>query len=187
MLWHYLLDEQQMFKLNDLVFVTSFVIVLIALFYAALSLFSFKSIHKPVLLVVLFLAASSSYFMYQYDIVIDKNMIVSLATMSSSEVFQFLDCSLLFHMLALWVLPACLILQTNIWYKSRNYRFQAACYGALTGIILALVILVPQYQDFSCFVKKHQEIRFRIVPTNVLYFSSLYFFDSLPTAFGAVP
>ena len=184
MLWHYLFDELQMFKFDGTLFVISFVMVLVALFYSCLSLLSFKKIHKPAVIAVLFLAAVSSYFMYQYDIIIDKSMMIELSEMNYSDIINSLDWSFMFHMTALWLFPSIIIMCTDVYYKKSKCRILTVCSKALFGLLFAIVILVPQYSSFSDFIARHPEIGSRIVPSNTFYYSSSYFCSVFPRAYA---
>ncbi len=94
----------------------SLLLVYFALALSLISLLFFLHLHKPVLIVLVWIACLSAYFMSFYGVVIDKDMIDNVMKTDSQEAFGLISPSLLIFILVLGVLPTWFILKVNIAY-----------------------------------------------------------------------
>ena len=174
MLWHYLFAQQHILNLESIHFVVSFVIIMVAIFYTGLSFISFRWLQKTGISVILMLAAAASYFMCHYGSVIDGKMMQHIANMGINDFANQLSFPFLIHMLLLGVFPCVLICLANITYQKKSNLTYKSMLGICAGLIILLGVILPQYHDFSGFIKQHKDLRFRVVPANVLYYSAGY-------------
>ena len=180
MLWHYLLAQERIFSVEGIYFVLAFVISLISVFYVGLSLISFKKIQKVAISCILFTAATASFFMSHYGTVIDSNMIEHISNLGFNGFVNEIKISFLVHMLLLGFFPCFWISQAKINYKSTAKCSPRISLSVVSGLIIGAVVLLPQYHDFSGFFKSHKDLKCRIVPLNVLYYSSSYITHLIP-------
>ena len=86
-------------------FLISLVLGLGAFTFLFLTLISFGRLLRPVLAVLLIIAAAAAHFMDQYNVVIDHNMISNLVQTDLNEASDLFNLPLVLRVLLLGVLP----------------------------------------------------------------------------------
>ncbi|RYV01768.1 hypothetical protein SOPP22_15545 [Shewanella sp. OPT22] len=180
LLWHYLLTQEHVLTLEGGYFVIAFVIALIAIFYAALSLISFEKVQKTATVCIIFIAAATSFFMSHYGTVIGTGLMQHITDSGFNGFLNEIKVPFLLHMFLLGVFPSFLISQAEISYESRYKYPTRTGLSVVTGLLIGVLALLPQYHDFTGFFKQHKDLKCRIVPANVLYYTSSYFSHLIP-------
>ena len=88
--------------------------IVVLFFNACLTLASFRFVAKPVLIVLVLSAASASYFIANYGIVIDKAMIQNVFETDTREAAELFSWRMVFTVGLLGLLPAFLIARANV-------------------------------------------------------------------------
>ena len=126
---------------------------------------------KPLGLVLLAVAASNSYFMLSYGVVIDPTMMANTAHTDAREVIDLLSWSML------WVLALGVVLPGWCWWR---LPVQSVPAGRLLGrqlglAALALVVLTvvvwASFQDLASTMRNHKTLRYMLNPLNTVYAS----------------
>ncbi len=147
---------------------------------ALLSLFAWPRLFKPVAGLLLLAAATSSYFMLQYSVVIDTTMMANVLNTDAREVRDLLSWPFLVSLVLLAGLPMLWLLRQDIvarpWW-SQTWRNAAAGLAAL--VVLALVTLAA-YQDLASLMRNHKHVRYLFNPLNGLYATGKLMADQLP-------
>ena len=144
-------------------------VILVLVFNSLLSLFSFRRIHKPLLIVVIGIAALSSYYMESYRIVINGQMITNLLETDFREASEQLSWALFGHLTVWAVLPAGLLMLTQIRY--RPWRRELLVRSGVVGVSLALVavLLLANFKALLLFGREHSKLRMYVNPTYPIY------------------
>ena len=126
------------------------------------------------LLLLLTLSASSQYFMLNYGVLIDKNMLANALETDVAEVQGLLSSKMLPYFLFELLLPATLLLivpvsagalTTRVKKSTRILRY---C-GLLTVILSLLVVLiVGQYQSYASVFRQHRYLKHQALPLSAL-------------------
>ncbi len=134
-----------------------------------LSLLAWKRLLKPVLLLLLFTAAVSSYFMQQYGVVIDATMLANVANTDVREVRDLMSWSLLLHIVLIAVLPCWWLLRQPV--AMRRVGLQAArnLVGAALALLVLLGVTLLVFQDLASLMRNHKQVRYLVNPLNTLY------------------
>ena len=145
----------------------AFLIVML-FFNACLTAASFRFVAKPVLIALIMGAALASHFISAYGIVIDKAMIQNVVETDSREAFELLNWQLVLRVLVLGVLP-------SLWVARAEIRFGRGLRGLLRrggiaggSILLAALLLMCLFKNLAPALHEHRELRFLLVPTNVI-------------------
>jgi lipid A ethanolaminephosphotransferase len=147
-----------------------------------LSLLAWPRLFKPLAVLLLLVAASSSYFMLQYGVVIDATMMANVANTDPREVRDLLSWPLLGSLLFVAVLPGAWLLRQRIvwrpWWAQawRNLAVSVLALGVLGGVTLA------SYQDLASLMRNHKHVRYLFNPLNVLYGGGKLAADAVPRA-----
>ena len=143
-------------------------LIVVLFFNACLTAASFRFVAKPVLIALLMGAALASHFIATYGIVIDKAMIQNVFETDSREAFELLNWQLGLRLLLLGVLP-------SVWVARAEIRFPSGVRGlfkrggiAAGSMVLAALLLLCLFKNLAPALHEHRELRFLLVPTNVI-------------------
>jgi lipid A ethanolaminephosphotransferase len=142
---------------------------LLLIFNILFSAFSFKPIHKPLLITIIILAAFSGYFMESYGIVVDKQMIVNLLETDSREAMEQVTWPLFRHLFLMGVIPSLLLLATKVSYRPWRRELMTRMAVILaSGTVLALMVAL-NFKQFALFGRANKQLRMYINPTYPIY------------------
>ncbi|WMR32196.1 DUF1705 domain-containing protein, partial [Metapseudomonas otitidis] len=96
----------------------AFGVMVLSIFSFVLVLLSFRWVFKPVLIVLFMVSSGVAYFMGQYGVMIDANMLRNVAETDIKEVHGLMSLSLLLHILLLGVLPSWLLWKVPVRHRS---------------------------------------------------------------------
>lgn len=162
-------------------------LMLVLLFNAVLTLFSFKPVFKGVLVLLFLSASATTYFMNQYGAVIDRSMIQNVIETDSKEAFELLSVKMLLTIAVLGVLPSVLVLRAKIDYRS-SPRGLLLKLGAMVGsLLLAAGLLMLLFKTLAPALREHRELRFLLTPTNYLQAINSYTRMKLATPVVVAP
>ncbi len=147
-------------------------VALFALLLLVMVPFSSRRLVKPVLAVMLVVAAVCSYFMDSYGVVIDKPMIANLLLTDVRESSELVGSALLLHVLAMGVLPAVLVARIELVRGGRLGELLRRVTLVVLALGLMLSCVLADYKDLSLWARNNREVRTYVNPTYPLY--SLY-------------
>lgn len=160
----------------------AFAVLIFCAFNLVLTLFAFRRVLKPVLIMLFMLGAGAAYFMNQYGILIDVGMLRNTAETNVAEVHDLLSFKLGAYLLLLGVVPSLVLYFTpinyRVWYRELFGKLVVgvACTAVLGGVALL------NYQGLSSLFRNHHEIRLMLVPSNVVGASIAYVGERVGTA-----
>jgi|JTFP01.1.fsa_nt_gb lipid A ethanolaminephosphotransferase len=150
-------------------FVISMGLVLVLLLNVLISLFAFRPVFKPFLVILLLTTAAISYFSDTFGVVIDKSMIHNIFETDANEAFELVTWSLFNHMLWFGVVPATLVVLTRIRTRSRKKELLIRSSVVLGSLILLLGVGMTQYKQFVLFGRQNRDLRVYLNPSYPLY------------------
>ena len=168
-LWHGLFETRSTMTGDDLLFLLSCAFFLTALFNLLLSIFAFKGIQKPLLIILILASAAASFFMDSYGIFIDSDMIQNVLQTDHKEAFELFDLAFIGHMLLWGIGPAWLIYKMQIQYATPIRQSLINLASGLLSLLVIALIAAFFYQDYASTFRNHREFRYLINPTNYLY------------------
>jgi lipid A ethanolaminephosphotransferase len=145
-------------------FMVSVPILLMSLITLFISLFSFKYIIKPFLIILTLLSALVFYATTEYGVVFDYAMMVNVIETDNSEAFAYLNSYAVIFFVIFGVVPAALIASVKLTYhnvlKETLLRFKLIAVSIFTIVI----ILFFFYENYASFGRNNREIKRYIVP-----------------------
>jgi lipid A ethanolaminephosphotransferase len=139
-----------------------------------LSFIVLPKITKPVIAFIFIAAASTSYFMNAYGIVIHQTMIQNTIETDTKEASGLLNGTLALYVLVLGIIPSALLLKVKLDFGS----FKQEAWNKLKlwgAILLAIVLLIaPLTADYASFFRNNKNIRQMANPVNFIYASISY-------------
>lgn len=148
--------------------------VFIALFTLQLlvvTLLSARAIVKPWLMIVLLIAATCSYFMNTFGVVIDKAMIANALQTDTREAGELLGLPMLLHVFWAGVIPAVLVARVQITYGSTS-RLKALLRRMLlvfAALVVLLLMIASDYKNVSLWGRQNREVRLYANPSYPIY------------------
>jgi lipid A ethanolaminephosphotransferase len=134
-----------------------------------LSLLTFRVVLKPVLTVLFLVSAATAYFMDSYNVIIDSDMIASVAATNVAESLDLVSPRLLIYLTLLGLLPSLLlwhirITPVTVW---RAARARFALVGAALSVMLFLALISSPF--YASFVREHKPLRYYANPLTPIY------------------
>ncbi|MDI9333446.1 MAG: phosphoethanolamine--lipid A transferase [Cytophagales bacterium] len=144
-------------------------IMIAALMHALLSLCAWRGVLKMAGVVCLLAAASGSYFMLAYGVILDTPMMHNLLATDTREVSDLLNWRLALTVLVLGVLPSIWLCRQVL--SAKPFRTQLLrnllSFALMLAIAIASVLAV--FQDFSALHRNHMALRSLINPLSSFY------------------
>ena len=168
-LWQTLSRLPDVAGFRGLAFGAAFALIIAGAVTAVLALFAWRWTLKPVISLLLLLAAFATYYMLMYGIVVDTPMVINVFQTDVREARDQLSWQLLLSVLVLAVLPMVWLwpqaLPTRTW-RQQVLRNAALFVGGL-GVTIGTTLLV--FQDFSSLMRNYTDLRYKINPLNSVY------------------
>ncbi|MES3009195.1 MAG: phosphoethanolamine--lipid A transferase [Pseudomonadota bacterium] len=167
-LWHTLKTLQLLDGVRGWAFGTSLLVMLTAATMLLLGLVAWRWTLKPAITALLFISASSVYFMLTYGVVIDATMIRNVFQTDRLEAAGLVNPWLFATLGVLAVAPAVWLWRTPVHYG--HWPRRAAGNALLVGVAAAVVAgaLFASFQTLSSTVRNHKEVRYQVNPFNTL-------------------
>lgn len=132
-----------------------------------------------VLALFIVLSSQAAYFMGQYGVVIDAQMIENLLQTDAAEAWGLVTPSLVLRTVLLGLLPAWLVLRADmrasgIWQEAKT-RLLLIVGTAITAALL----VAPFTSGYASFIREHKEIRRYVSPLSYTYAAARYAADRL--------
>ena len=158
----------------DYVFFGSIVILLLSLINLILNLLCSKYTYKIVYAVLFFVAASSVYFISQYGIFIDRDMVQNIVETRPAEAKDLMNLGMLMYLLVLGVLPIVVVSKISVQFGSFRQELFSKIKLFVISIVLIVGLLFLNYASFASFARNNRQISHLIVPTNSLFATISY-------------
>lgn len=150
-------------------FICSVFILLVATSAAFFSLFSSKYTTKPILILVVLLSSFASYFMDSYGTMIDETMLQNMIETDVSEASELFSFKLVIYFFLLGVVPAILIYKTQIIYRSfaRELINKGVFLTCTISVVAASLFIFSA--SYSSFIREHKPVRYYANPLSYIY------------------
>ncbi len=144
-------------------------IAFVLLLNLLISLFAFRPVFKPFVILLLLTAAAISYFSDTFGVVIDRSMIQNILETDVAEASELLTGSLAKHLLLYGLVPAALVALTRIRYHSRKKELLTRA-GVMLGSLAVLVGLgLFSYKEFVLFGRENRDLQIFLNPSYAIY------------------
>lgn len=168
---------QRMFEIlspsNSFMLVPYF-IVFAAIYNIFVRLLSFSPIYKLTLSAIVLVASFVSYFTAEYGTLFDKTMVQNIFETDTSEAVELLSISLLVHVFITGLIPIIIILKIKIKTASFCRQLQDVVVDVGVSFLVLITVLLVFYKSFSMVFRDNGDIRYRLTPSNYMYYSMRY-------------
>ena len=167
----------------------TFLLSLFSFFTITTTLFFLAICHgkwaRWLLALFIFVAAQAAYYMDQFGVIVDTEMIDTMLQTNAKEFAGLISTNLIIRTLLLGVLPAWLIVK--YWPAVQNFKTELKSKGKLLLILLVLMVAVvaPFTAGYASFIREHKITRMYANPTFFSY--SIVKYIALVTASKDIP
>ena len=158
-------------------FLISLALFLMIVMILLIRLVSSRYTLKPIIIALLLVSATTSYFMNTYHVIIDDTMIKNMAETNVGESLDLLTFKLAIYVLLLGVLPSFVIYKVKITYGTFKEEFWITLKTLLFCIVLIATILFSFSKFYTSFFRENKSLRFHTNPTYALYSTGKYVYD----------
>ncbi len=155
-------------------FLLSLAVALTGVIILMLVLISSKYTIKPILILILFIASLASYFMNNYNAVIDHTMIQNIFSTNVKEAVDLFSFKLVLYVLILGLLPSLLIYWVEVKHGTVKAEFilRLKLIAITVAVIFFSVLIFSKF--YTSFLREHKPLRYRTNPTYSLYSMGKY-------------
>jgi lipid A ethanolaminephosphotransferase len=149
-------------------------IILTALMVLLFTLVSSRYTTKPILIAVLLLSSLTAYFMDNYDIIIDANMIRNILETNFNEATDLLTLRLSGYFLLLGVIPSLIVYRINIGYLPFKTGLMRNLKTVAVALTVIFVLIFAFSRFYTSFFREHKPLRLYSNPSFYLYSAYKY-------------
>ncbi|HXV84656.1 MAG TPA: phosphoethanolamine--lipid A transferase [Candidatus Binatia bacterium] len=167
---------------EEILFATSVLPFLTAVFIVVLSALCHRAAAKPILIAFLLLSSVIAYFMNQYGVIIDDDMLVNVLETDAGEASDVLSFALVPYVLILGVVPSLFVYRAELTLP----RPKAALISRLKLVSVSVTIMVAVFFLFGghyiSMFREHKEVWYRANPIHAVYSAGRLAHDSVKFA-----
>lgn len=172
--WHKLFVAAAPQNFGDWHFLAATLVAAVILLYLALLAISLKPVLRVIVLVLLPATAAASYFMNEYGIVIDTNMVRNVFETDTHEARDLFSFKLVGFVGILGVLPAVLFCVIPWTVQSFKDEVLAKVRYAAVAVVVLAVAVFPVWGSVLSLFREHRELKLTLTPFNYISALSSY-------------
>lgn len=159
-------------------FVLSIPVFFVACLNILLTLLAVKYLEKGLFILLLLLSSAVSYAMFNYGVVLDRDMMVNIMQTHAGEAKSYFNGSSLLWFLLAGALPALLVARVRIRHDGLLKDLCWKSLSVLGSLAVIGVIALCYYQDYASVGRNNSHLRQLIIPTYYLSSASGYVYNT---------
>ncbi|MCB1582877.1 MAG: phosphoethanolamine--lipid A transferase [Xanthomonadales bacterium] len=177
--WHEIQKIVSPASITGYLLILSIFILLVLIVNWVFTLFTTSRTYKYFYGLIFGLSAICCYYISQYNILIDSEMIRNVIETNTSEAKDLISFGLLLYLLLLALIPTTLVLKTNIDHPSFGRLLIEKIKISLMSFIAITAILYLNYSSLASLARNQPYLSHLIVPTNFIFASISYTSDQI--------
>lgn len=161
-------------SVRGVLFLANVALLLALLTFIVIFAFTLPYVGKPLVSIVLIVAACVAYFMDTYGIAIHRVMIQNVVETDPAEVRGLLNKTLILYVVFLGVLPSLLISFIHINFHSFKVELWAKVKYIIIAFVGSVILIISMSADYASFFRNHKSIRQMANPLNFMDASISY-------------
>ena len=154
---------------DNMGFLVSLTGLLFGLMWLLFQLLCYRPIAKPVLIIMLIMAAICGYFTDAYGTIFDSGMLVNSLQTDQAEAMGLMAPSFVIRLLLLGVLPAFIISKIRIKRLSIGHSIVQKAITLIMSVAIIAVCLLPFGDQYASFFRQHKIVRSYTNPITPIY------------------
>ena len=155
-------------------FFAAALVTMVLIAYLLLLAVSVKPVLKIIVAILLPVTAAASYFMNEYGVVIDANMVRNVFETDTREAGDLITVSMVAYIGLLGVLPAVLFCLVPWTKRTFGDEALAKLKFAAPALLLLAFTVVPFWGDYLSLLRDHRELKLSLTPVNYISALSKY-------------
>jgi len=172
--WQELISILVPTSMRDYLFILSIFGLLLLIVNLILNLITSQKLYKVIYVVIFALSAISFYYISQYNIVIDKEMIRNVMETNSSEAKDLIGIDLLMYLVMMGLLPIIFICKTSMFKTGFWFQIYSKLKITVFSLIAIGLILFISYPSFASLARGNRHLSHLILPTNFIFATVSY-------------
>jgi len=159
----------------NIIYISSIFIILTTFIVLFFTLLSSKYTTKPLLIISLMVSSFTSYFMNNYNVVIDSDMIRNTMQTNYSESIDLFSIKLVLYVLFLGILPSLFVYKVKLDYSESFKKDIFLKLKIIFGSLIIILVLLFSFSKFyTSFFREHKPLRYYTNPTYWIYQAGKY-------------
>lgn len=180
--WAEILKIIQPESYKDYWFILSVFVLVLLVINLVLSLIIWQRSYRYVYPLVFMAAASTAYFIAEYNIVFDKEMFRNVMETNASEARDLMNYRFILYFVLLGVVPGILIFKTRI----KRISFGKFLYTKLKSVVFSLLliglVIYVNFPTYASIARNNRNLSHLILPTNVIFAGISYLKEQFKSA-----
>ncbi|MDR1007543.1 MAG: phosphoethanolamine--lipid A transferase [Campylobacteraceae bacterium] len=172
-LWRFVLSHIEL-NFGGILFLSSFVLLILSLLYIVFSLIVLPYITKPLVSTLLLISGGVNFLMFRFGAYIDVDMLRNTFETTAREASDFFTVSFILVFILTGILPALLLIFSNIKYDSLRKEVKRRSVFSIVFLLLAVILSLFVYKDYASFMRNNREFRKLVNPGNYIYAAFRY-------------
>ena len=153
----------------DYVALSAYLLAGLCLFIVLFSVLAHRWTIKPLAILLTLLSAAATYFISKYNVAIDSSMVLNAIHTDSTEVAQLLSTQMIPYVIFLFVVPAIVILSTEITFEGSGRYLLASARVAAVALLVAFGLLFANFRTIHRVANvSNKYIVYSLVPINYI-------------------
>ena len=145
-------------------FLSACFLFIFATCFTFFSIFAVGRAFRPVIALVLIIAAFTSYYMDAYGTVFDDVMVMNIVETNMHEAMELFDLKLWLHVLLFGFIPVFVLYRTRVADKPFMQAIQFRLISVIAVVSIASASIYLSYKDFAFVFRENREISFFVNP-----------------------
>ena len=124
---------------------------------------------KPLLAVLLVVAASAAYYSQAYGVYFDPSMVRNILRTDVVEVQEIISWRLAIHFVLYAALPLLLLWRVRVVERAFAKATAIRLAWLLVSFVLTIGAVLAVFQSFASLMRNHKEVRYLITPANIAW------------------
>jgi len=145
-----------------------FLIFIFCFYGLILSLSRALNLFKPIVIILIMMAAPIAYFMQQYGILIDADMLINTLETDPAEASDQLSAGLFFSIVLWGIVPSLLLSLVplpTVWSK---VQMSYVAVSVVAFSVISVGIAYTNYDEFASLFRNQRDVKYRVVPFNAI-------------------
>ena len=166
----------------DYLFMASIFLLLFIIINLIINLLCNRYSYRVLYPIIFIGSALSLYFIKQYSIIIDRDMIQNIVETNPAEATDFINLTMFFYLFLLALVPLVLIFKSTITFQSLKQGLLLKFKILALSSISMVVLLYVSYPSYASMARGNRHLSHLIVPTNFIFASISYLKQQVKSA-----
>ena len=140
----------------------------VCIYTIVLAIARLANLFKPAAIFFIMVAAPASFYMLQYGIVIDADMLINAIETNPTEALDQFSTRFYITVAIMGILPSLLLIYVQMPSATATKKIKQGLTAAVCFSLFSIGIAYTNYNEFASLFRNHRDVKYRIVPFNVV-------------------